>query len=314
MNDQLILSPEVISALEYIQSIHMPEMEDAVLAGREFYEGFIPMAGELEALFNIENVYIPSATGDIPIRIYRPSDQPQLPAVLYFHGGWFNAGNLETHDRPVRTLARLSNAVFIAVDYRLAPEFPFPHGLNDCCETLKWVIENAAALGIDPARIALAGDSAGGALAATVSRRAVKTMGINIPCQVLIYPVTDSSLSSPSWELFSDGPNLTLDGAKIAWDLYTPSPSHRNNPDAAPLLASDLTGLPPTLIITAEYDPLRDEAVQYAQKLLSAGVTVRLTEYTGMIHGFFQMGGIISSGKQAIEEAADFLSNHFSVK
>jgi len=127
---------------------------------------------------------------------------------------------------------------------------------------------------------------------------------------VLIYPVTDSSLSSPSWKEFADGPNLTLEGAKVAWDLYAPSPADRNHPDAVPILADVLPTVPPTLIITAQYDPLRDEAVAYAQQLQAAGVEVTLTEYTGMIHGFFQMGGMISSGKRAIAEVADFIRLH----
>ncbi|WP_343744374.1 alpha/beta hydrolase [Chitinophaga sp.] len=310
MNDQLMLSPEVLAALEFIQAIPVPDEEDAVLAGRKFYEGFIPMAGEPEALFHIEDRDVLSATGDIRIRIYRPSDGPSLPAVLYFHGGWFNAGSLETHDRPVRALAKESNAVFIAVDYRLAPEFPFPHGLNDCRHVLKWVNEHTGELKIDGARIAVAGDSAGGALAAAAASHALKTAGVRIRCQALIYPVTDASLSSPSWEEFADGPNLTLEGARLAWDLYTPSPADRNHPDASPVMAEEFTTVPPTLIITAQYDPLRDEAVLYAQKLQAAGVDIKLTEYTGMIHGFFQMGGMISSGKQAIAEVAGFLRLH----
>lgn len=310
MNDQLILPPEVLTALEFIQAIPVPDMKDAVLAGRKFYEGFIPMAGEPEPLFLVEDRQVPLAGGGVGIRIYRPSNEPMLPVVLYFHGGWFNAGNLETHDRPVRALTKLSNAVFIAVDYRLAPEYPFPHGLNDCCGVLQWVSEHAAELGIDASRIALAGDSAGGALAAAVTRRALATMGIDISCQVLIYPVTDSSLRSPSWKAFADGPNLTLEGAKAAWDLYTPSLADRNHPDAAPILADVLATLSPTLVITAQYDPLRDEAAAYAQQLQTAGVDVTLTEYTGMIHGFFQMGGIISSGKRAVGEAAAFIRLH----
>lgn len=311
MSNNLVLSSEVDKALEFIQTINIPEMEDKILAGRKFYEGFIPMAGGPEMIFSIEEHTILSSDGGaFDIRIYRPSDQSLLPAVLYFHGGWFNAGSLETHDRPLRTLARLSGFIVISVDYRLAPEYPFPIGLNDCCAALEWVVDHAGALRIDARNIALMGDSAGGALATVVARKASAVMGINIRCQVLIYPVTDSSLSTKSWKQFADGPNLTLEGAKVAWDLYTPDLANRNHPDAAPLLAADFIGLPPALIITAEYDPLRDEAVQYARQLESAGVEVRLSQYTGMVHGFFQMGGIITAGKQAIEEAAAYLVNN----
>ncbi len=236
-----------------------------------------------------------------------------LPAIVYFHGGWFNAGNLETHDRPLRSLANLSGAAVISVDYRLAPEYPFPHGFNDCYEALEWIAGNPKLLNIDVTRIALAGDSAGGALATATTARALRSNGPRICCQALIYPVTDSSLKTSSWEEFADGPNLTLDGAKKAWDLYAPHPA-RNHPDASPMQAGDISALPPTLIIVAEYDPLRDEAVQYAQKLGAAGVDVRLSYYAGMVHGFFQMGGFIDKGKQSIKEVSGFLQQHLSTK
>lgn len=312
MSNSLILLPDVISAMKFIDSLNVSDTDEKVLAGRKFYDGFIPMAGAAEEIFAVEDRSIPSPEGNISIRIYRPSDQPLLPVTLYFHGGWFIAGGLDTHDRPLRTLARLSNSVIISVDYRLAPEYPFPHGLNDCCYALRWIVDNASVIDIDASCIALAGDSAGGALATVTARRAVKTMGIGVRCQVLIYPVADSSLSTPSWERYAEGPNLTLEGAQMAWSLYTPGSTERSHPDAAPLLADDLEDLPPTLIITAEHDPLRDEAVQYAQKLQSVGVNVSLSQYPGMIHGFFQMGGIIANGKQAIQEVAEFLINNAS--
>ncbi|MBV8252591.1 MAG: alpha/beta hydrolase [Chitinophaga sp.] len=313
MHNHLILPTEVTTALEFIQSIQIPDVENEILAGRKFYEAFIPMAGEADQIFAVEDVTVPSPDGDINIRVYRPSDEPLLPAVLYFHGGWFNAGSLETHDRPLRTLTRLSQCIVIAVDYRLAPEYPFPHGLNDCCHILKWMTEQSNMLGIDTHRISVMGDSAGGAVATVVARRAVREMNISIRCQVLIYPVTDSSLSTVSWKQFAEGPNLTLEGALIAWNQYTPDATSRNHPDAAPLLADDIAGLPPALIIIAEYDPLRDEAIQYARKLKEAGVEVKLSEYKGMVHGFFQMGGIIPQGIDAINEAALYIKKNISL-
>ncbi|WP_143304564.1 alpha/beta hydrolase [Chitinophaga vietnamensis] len=311
MSNTLILSPEVTAALAFIQSIEVPVAENAVHMGREFYERFIPMAGEPEEVNFIQTHTIHSPQADIALRIYRPSAQPSLPIVLYMHGGWFNAGSLDTHDRPLRAVANLSGAVVISIDYRLAPEHPFPAGLHDCCYVLQWVMDNAALLDVDINRIALAGDSAGGALAATVTLRAVKALHLSLACQVLIYPVTDASLSSSSWQTFADGPNLTLAGAKDAWNMYIPDPNARRHPDASPLYADDLTGLPPTLIITAEYDPLRDEAIHYAEKLQAAGTDVQLSAYAGMIHGFFQMGGIISDGRHAIQAVAAFLKAHF---
>lgn len=289
------LIPQVQEVLNYIQLIDVSHIEDKVAAGRAFYEQFIPLAGEEESVFSVEHISIG--------RIYRPSNQANLPALVYFHGGWFCAGSLDTHDRPLRQLANQSGAIILSVDYRLAPEHPFPHGLNDCIAATKWVIENANQLGIDPNRIAVAGDSAGGALATTVAGKFP-----NLICQVLIYPVTDSSLQTHSWKEFAEGPNLTLAGAIDAWEWYT-----TDKINAAPIYNKDLKNMPDTLLITAEYDPLRDEAIQYAEKLRQAHITVTETRYPKMIHGFFQMGGVIDEGKRAIQEVASYLKYKFSI-
>lgn len=309
---RVALSKQVKEALDYIQAIDVQEIENELEASRAFYEKFIPMAGEEEIVFQIENREILSFDQKINIRIYRPSEDLELPAVIYFHGGWFNAGSLETHDRPLRKLSNLSGAIVIAVDYRLAPEHPFPNGINDAYGALNWVIDNAKALGVDLNRLAIAGDSAGGALAAATTRRAIDNHLPGILCQVLVYPVTDASLKTASWKEFEDGPVLDFQGAVDAWNLYLTHDEDRKNPDASPLCANDLSGIPPSLIIIAECDPLRDEAVLYAEKLQQEGVEVRQSMYHGMVHGFFQMGGIIDEGNHAIEEAAQFLIQNFN--
>lgn len=306
------LSKQVEIALDYIQSIDVSEITDTIEAGRIFYEKFIPMAGEEEPIFKVENVEITSFDQKINVRIYRPSDKRQLPVVIYFHGGWFNAGSLESHDRPLRKLANLSGSVIVSVDYRLAPEYPFPAGLNDGYNALKWVIGNAGTLGIDLNRLAIAGDSAGGALATAITRRAIKNNLQKILCQVLVYPVTDASLKTPSWQEFSDGPVLNYEGAIQAWSLYLSGAEEGKNPEASPLLADGLSDMPLTLIIIAEYDPLRDEAMLYAQKLQQSGVVVQQSLYKGMVHGFFQMGGMIDDGNRALEETAQFLIQNFN--
>nr|WP_199077933.1 alpha/beta hydrolase [Pedobacter sp. ASV19] len=308
----VVLSKQVKEALDYIQAIDVQEIENELEASRAFYEKFIPMAGEEEIVFQIENREILSFDQKINIRIYRPSKDLELPAVIYFHGGWFNAGSLETHDRPLRKLSNLSGAIVIAVDYRLAPEHPFPSGINDAYGALKWVIDNAEALCVDLNRLAIAGDSAGGALAAATTRRAIDNHLPGILCQVLVYPVTDASLKTASWKEFEDGPVLDFQGAVDAWNLYLSHDEDRKNPDASPLCANDLSGIPPSLIIIAEYDPLRDEAVLYAEKLQQEGVEVRQSMYHGMVHGFFQMGGVIDEGNRAIEEVAQFLMQNFN--
>ncbi|WP_073231765.1 alpha/beta hydrolase [Pedobacter caeni] len=314
MKNELLLLPQVENALEFIRNIDVSGHQDEMLAGREFYKAFIPMAGPAEDIHQIEERLISSAGHEIKIRIYRPSDSPSLPVIVYFHGGWFMWGDLDIHDRPLRSLANLSGAIVISVAYRLAPEYAFPNGFNDCYFALNWIAANAGDLGIDAHHIVLAGDSAGGALAAAVAQHSLTEKGPSIFCQVLIYPVTDSSLETASWLEFSEGPVLTLEGGKIAWDLYAPHAEDRKNPKAAPLLSKDFSSLPPTLMILAEYDPLRDEAMQYVQKLRLAGVPVKESLYKGMIHGFFQMGGIIDEGKAAILEVAEFVKQQLSAE
>ncbi|PTS98163.1 alpha/beta hydrolase [Pedobacter sp. HMWF019] len=310
----VFLSKQVKDALDYIQAIDVQEIENELEASRAFYEKFIPMAGEEEAVFQVNDLEILSFDQKINIRIYRPSKDMELPAVIYFHGGWFNAGSLETHDRPLRKLSNLSGAIVIAVDYRLAPEHPFPGGVNDGYGALNWVMNNAESLGIDLKRLAIAGDSAGGALAAVITRKAIQDHLQGILCQVLVYPVTDASLKTASWKEFEGGPVLDYEGAVNAWDLYLSNNEDKKNPDASPLCANHLAGIPKSLIIIAECDPLRDEAVLYAEKLQNEGVEVKQSMYHGMVHGFFQMGGIIDEGNYAIEEAAQFLFQNFNRK
>lgn len=230
--------------------------------------------------------------------------------ILYFHGGWFNAGSLETHDTPLRQFCNLSQAVIVSVDYALAPEHPFPAGLNHAELAMNWLLENAASLRIHPNQIILAGDSAGAALASTITRKFRE----QIMAQLLIYPVTDHRLTTPSWLEFQEGPLLDLKGGIQAWEWYLSKMEDRENPDAVPLLADDLENLPPTFVAVAEYDPLRDEAIQYAEKLKASEVTVTLQRYQGMIHGFFQMGGYIDDAKALMQDMVGFLKTHRSAK
>ncbi|MCW3463693.1 alpha/beta hydrolase [Chitinophaga nivalis] len=309
MEATMQLPQEVQAALDFIGRIGdtLPAYDNDMITGRHFYREFITLAGPAEAVHHIEDRLL----AGIPVRMYRPAATPDLPVVVYFHGGWFYLGDLDTHDRPLRALANAAGCVVIAVDYGLAPERPFPAGIQDAWAVLQAVAAEATALGVDSQRIAVAGDSAGGALAAVVARRAVQEGGPQITLQVLVYPVTDAALDAPSWKTFANGPNLDLAGAIIAWDLYVPDKVARLHPDVSPLRATDLTGLPPALVITAEYDPLRDEGLAYAQALKAAGVAVQSSLYKGMIHGFFQMGGVIPDGKKAIGEVADTLRRYF---
>ena len=282
-----------------MKSVKVTDIEDKLQASRVFYERLIPLAGEAEAVHKVENRTIAFPDRQINIRLYKPHNAKTAPAIVYFHGGGFFKGSIESHDRPLRQLANLSGAIIISVDYRLAPEYRFPHGLNDCIDTTQWIIDHAAKLGIDSHRIAVAGDSAGGTLATAVAGKLK-----NILCQVLIYPATDSSLATPSWVAFAEGPVITLKSAIELWDRYTD-----DKISAAPIYNDDLSGMPDALILTAEYDPLRDETAAYAQKLRAAGVRVTEKLYPKMIHGFFQFGGVIDEGREAIAAVAKYIKS-----
>ncbi|HVU58206.1 MAG TPA: alpha/beta hydrolase [Puia sp.] len=290
--------PQVQEALTYIRSMDVTYIKDRLQASRVFYEKLSPLAGDQEAVYAVKDRVIEFPDRKITIRIYRPDDKKASPAVVYFHGGGFFKGSLETHDRPLRQLANLSGIVVISVDYRLAPEYPFPHGLNDCIDATKWIMNHAAELDINSHRIAVAGDSAGGALAIGVAGR----LKGSILCQVLIYPATDPSLTTPSWTTFADGPILTLKSAIELWEYYTKGNSH-----AAPIYNDDLSGIPDTFIIVGEYDPLVDEAAAYGEKLRRAHVQVTEKIYPKMIHGFFQFGRVIDQGREAIADIARYI-------
>lgn len=300
------LSSQAQQALTYIGSIEVADKTNPWEKGRQFYEKFIPLAGEKEAVFQIEDIKIQGETDQIKLRIYRPSDQDNLPVIIYFHGGWFNSGDLETHDTPLRRLSNLSKAVIIAVDYRLAPEHPFPAGLNDGIIALEWLFENAASINVDPSKVTLAGDSAGGSLVATLTGKFATKIG----CQLLIYPVTDCSLETDSWKMFKDGPLLDAESGAQAWKWYLSKADDFFNPDAVPLLQTSFCGWPPTFIATAEYDPLRDEGMMYGEKLKQNGVSVTQLTYGGMIHGFFQMGGVIDQSAVLMDDMVRFYTKY----
>ncbi|SKD09503.1 acetyl esterase [Chitinophaga ginsengisegetis] len=312
MTTDLAFKPAVQAALDYINHIPTdPAQTDPIAGARDFYHRFIPMAGTPAIVKNVQNLTLPTTEGPVNVRIYRPSDTPGLPVTVYFHGGWFYLGSLDTHDTPLRALTNAADCVVISVDYALAPEHPFPKGLKEGIAVLHWIAAHADELQVDANRIGVAGDSAGAALATVIARHAKENNGPALRFQALIYPVTDASLQTPSWKEFAEGLNLDLAGAELAWSLYIPHSQDRQHPDAAPLLAEDLTGLPPALVITAEYDPLRDEGMAYAAALRRNGVPVQETLYEGMIHGFFQMGGMIEEGNTAINETAAFIRKHF---
>jgi acetyl esterase len=242
--------------------------------------------------------------GDVPLRVYDPEGDGPRPILLFLHGGGWVVGNLESHDDLCRSLCKRAGVLVVSVDYRLAPEARFPGGLRDAANVLRWLSTNAATIGGDPSRIAVGGDSAGGNLAAALALRTRERGGPRIAFQLLIYPVTVRDLETPSYRRYATGYGLTRDNMKWFWDQYLEKPEDDGNPEAAPLHSEDLSGLPPALVVTAEFDVLRDEGEAYAAKLAKAGTPARCLRYLGMNHGFAGMGALFPQASQALDEMA----------
>ena len=249
---------------------------------------------------------IPGPAGEIPIRVYTPAASEPLPVVVFFHGGGWVIGDIETHDATCQQIATSVPAVFVSVDYRLAPEHRFPAALEDCLAATRWVGAHAGELGADGAHLAVAGDSAGGNLAALVALQARNQGGPPIVFQLLVYPATDLTCSFPSHVENGEGYLLTSESIRWFLDHYISEPERKGS-DASPHFADDLSRLPPALIITAEFDPLRDEGEAYAARLKEAGVPVTLTRYDGMIHGFFGMELVVDGAARAVQQAVSAL-------
>lgn len=259
----------------------------------------------------IREAQAPGPHGAVPLVVYRPDAPGPLPVCLWLHGGGWVVGSRTSNDATCRTLANATGAVIVYVDYRLAPEHKFPAAFDDSYAAALWAAENAAAFGGDPSRLAVAGASAGGNLAATVALRARDDGGPRLLHQTLIYPVTDTDFERPSYKENRDGYGLSYDTMRYFLDCYLSGEADAANPYAVPMRAADLSGLPPAFVLTAEYDPLRDEGEAYAERLRSAGVPTRLTRYDGTIHAFFNAGLPLGRTGAAIEEAAGELRKAF---
>jgi len=255
---------------------------------------------------------IPGPGGELPVRIYRPEPSADssagaaasLPIVVLFHGGGFIAGSPDSHDGGTRELCAQAGAIVISVDYRLAPEHKFPAAAEDCHAAVLWAAAHAGELGGDATRLAITGDSAGGNLAAAVALMNRDRGGPPLALQALVYPVTDPACATPSATANGEGYMLTTASMRWMWSLYVNGPDDYANPYAAPVAASSLAGLPPALIITAEFDPLRDEGEAYGQALAAAGVPVTISRYNGMIHGFASCHDITPRANEAVGEIA----------
>jgi acetyl esterase len=261
----------------------------------------------------VEDGALPGPAGKIGYRRYRPpgTSNGSMPTLIYYHGGGFIAGNLDTHDSTCRRLANGSRCQVIAIDYRLAPEHPFPAPTDDGAAAFRHIRDNAASFDADPARLAVGGDSAGGAIAAVVCQ-AVRDAGETGPAfQMLVYPVTDLSRESQSHRQFADGYFLTKESVEWFQKAYVPAGVDRTDLRLSPLLARNFKGLPPAFVLTSGYDPLRDEGRAYADRLIDAGVKTTYVNYPGTIHGCFSLTRFLGQGLKANDEAAAVMGVFF---
>ncbi len=271
------------------------------------------VSGNEEPVAHVENRGIPGPAGDIPVRIYTPARNGPFPILVFFHGGGWVIGDLDSHDALCRSLSNQVGCMVVSVDYRLAPEHKFPAAPEDCYAATSWVAEHAAQLNGDASRIAVGGDSAGGNLAAIIPQMAKERGGPPLVFQFLIYPATDMRMKTPSVEENAEGYGLTKQDMIWFTNHYLNNEEDKANPLASPLLTSDLSGLPPALVITAEFDPLRDEGEQYAQRLKEVGVPVTASRYNGMIHGFVSLASFLDQGKQGVNECVAALRAAFGL-
>ncbi|MFA9517722.1 alpha/beta hydrolase [Halopenitus sp. H-Gu1] len=282
------LHPDVRSLLDRVEAQGNPDNADLTVAcARAMFREFLSVPSEdLDPVDRVRDFDIPGPNGPIPIRVYDPDTSGPRPVFVYLHGGGWVFETVDAHDQTCRALANAGECTVVSVDYRLAPEHPFPAPLEDAYAATEWVVDNCDSLSGDPDRIVVGGDSAGGNLTAAITLLARERDGPEIDHQVLIYPVVDHSFETDSYEENAEGYLLTRESMRWFWNHHLETPIDGANPYASPLRAPDLSGLPPATVVSAEFDPLRDEDRAYAERLESAGVEVEHRHYEDMIHGF----------------------------
>lgn len=301
--------------LQQMEEAGMPPLNEmSPPEARQAAQGFIPLGGPGDDVAAVADRTIPGPHGEIPVRIYHPHAQGSalLPCLVYFHGGGWVIGTPDTTEAVCKAVANRAGCVVVSVDYRLAPEHPFPVPLDDCYAAAEWVAVNGAEIGVDRTRLAVGGDSAGGNLAAAVCLKARGNSFPEFRMQLLVYPVTNHDYSTESYAANGEGYLLTRAMMEWFWDQYLGSPEDGKNPLASPLRAATLDRLPPALVITAEFDPLRDEGEAYAKALADAGVKVSHKRYDGQIHAFWQMLAVFPAASEAADQAAAALREAFA--
>jgi acetyl esterase len=300
------LDPQIDAVLKKLEESGTPPVGE--LSPEELRANYAQLVkeefGEVDEVHAVEDR---DADG-VPVRIYRPVETTEpSTALMYFHGGGWVVGSIETHDGITRALAKRAGCVVVSVDYRLAPEHQYPAALRDCWQATQWVMNNAEELGIDIDRIGVGGDSAGGTLATIVARKG-RDIGTPLATQLLIYPVCSRTPDTPSYSLFSMGYGLTRDAVTWYWTQYLGDSDGSEDPDIAPSALRDMRRLPRAIVVTAEADVLRDEAETYAQRMFLAGVETEGYRYDGMIHGFLRMAGVVERSNKALDEIAESLA------
>jgi acetyl esterase len=288
-----VLTPEIQAVLDEMNAaLGPPAHEIAVEDARTAHsEETVRLCGEGEPVAEVRELRV----GDVPVRTFRPEGEGPFPVVAYLHGGGWMMGTLDSYDAPLRALANASGAIVSGVDYRLSPEHRYPAALEDSLAAIRWLAANAGELGGDGGRLAVAGDSAGGNLAAVAARR----LRWAVRFQALIYPVIEPAFDTPSYRAFAEGHGLSRASMQRFWRLYLDG-ADPADPDASPLRANDLAGVAPAFVLTAEEDVLRDEGEAYAAALRDAGVPVELVRWPGTIHGFFRWLAATPAAREAI--------------
>lgn len=263
---------------------------------------------EPHAVHEVYDRTVPGPAGPVPVRVYRPSEATGLPVVVWFHGGGWVIGGLDSHDHLCRLLCDDAGCVVVSVDYRLAPEHPFPAAVEDCVAAYGWVAANATEVGGDPGRVAVGGDSAGGNLAAVVALTRRDAGDPPPRAQVLVYPVTDHEFDSPSMHENATGYFLEREHMRWFFGHYLRTPADADDWRVSPLRAPDLSGVAPAIVVTAEYDPLRDQGEAYGARLRAAGVDTEIVRGEGLFHGFFGLHPIVEPGREPWERVVAFLA------
>jgi acetyl esterase len=305
------LDPQARKVLEALSHPGGKSIREKTLAeARRDAYAFVDLFGAPEPVAGLEHRFIPGPSADLPIRVYTPEGVGPFPCIVYFHGSGFVISNIGIFDAPSRVLANRSGCVVISVNYQKAPEHKFPVPFDDAYASVEWIVEHAAEFGVDPGKIVVMGDSAGGTLAAAVCLKARDVGGPRPAAQILVH--MPASYGADTVSMFENAHGMLLEREDMIWfgGQYLRDEADAANPYAAPLAARSFADLPPALVVTAEYDVLRDEAEQYAEALRSGGVPVVLRRFDGMIHGFYGMVGVLDAARELYGDISDFLVTH----